>query len=227
MPQGEKLKKSDLVVPKTEAYARKPKNVRRGGPMGIMVNDNFAAALPSMTRNIEQIIAGKAVQDGAFLLLNDVKEKGATDVKEHASLKRKRNEVSVLLSRGRNAKGVRGEYDLDELAELEPELKKLVTERMKTSGGGSGGGSGGKKGSSSAEDDSASAAISNFVNDLGISRGKKRGGGGSGSASASGGGGGRPQKVPALDKATGKSSSKEGVFADDDAVAATFGDDFV
>lgn len=134
MPQGEKLNKTDIVVPQKEGYTRKPKNVKRGGPMGIIVNERFAAALPSMTRNIEHIIAGKAVQDGAHLIMRDVKDNGSAAVKERASLKRKRNEVSVLLSKGRNAKGVRGEFDVDELAELAPELKKLLTQRAATSG---------------------------------------------------------------------------------------------
>jgi hypothetical protein len=211
MPQGDS---SAAGAPAKEQYVRK-KESRRSGAQGVggraaQINPNFGRALPSMVRDIEDAAAGKLLRSGASMKLDDLKRAGVDENKAIAKKRKRVNPVSALLARGRNIKGLRGEFSAEELAELDPDLKRLMAERERTGGakraaraGGGGGGGGGGEGALPA---------------------RAGGGGGGGGGAASGGRG----RVQALSGAAGALSAEAGgVFASDPEVAATFGKDFL
>lgn len=227
MPQGEKLGKPGLVVPDKQEYARKNKNVKRGGPMDKQSNQLYIKNLPGMIRNVESIAAGKAVQSGSTIRLGEIKEKGKEELKTKAAGKRAENLVTKVLKKGRNAKGVRGEFDIEQLAELAPELRKLVDQRAASKPKGPGAGpaaagagigmrTAGSKRTADSIDDSGSADTHNV-------KAKK--------ARLSGGGGGAGGKrastlaAPAAGPAAG--SGEDALFASDKQVATEYGDDFL
>jgi hypothetical protein len=231
MPQGAE---STTGAPVKEAYARKRVDVKRGGSgvgqgFSAMQNPRFKAALGGMILDIEAIAAAKLLRSGASVKMADIKRVGQTEVRSAAKKRARPNAVSNVLGRGRNLKGLRGDYSAEELAELDPELKVIVDHRRATAGAGAAGGGGGGAGGGGGGGGAAGGA---------------GGGGGSG-----GGGGARAAGVPGVRaRGEGKSahtrrtaggasltlpvgsasapSAAGGVFASDAEVRATFGDDF-
>jgi|APLak6261671146_1056082.scaffolds.fasta_scaffold64317_1 hypothetical protein len=79
MPQGKVSDKAKSApgIPKSERYAKRvaQEEQRKGGPVkapktetaAAQVNQNFIAALPTMTRNAEMIAAGKLIAQGSSL----------------------------------------------------------------------------------------------------------------------------------------------------------------
>jgi hypothetical protein len=211
-----------------EAYARKTdsrRDHRQGyGGYAAAINPNYKAALHGITRNIEQLVAGKLVQSGAKVHLTDIKRVGAAEVKDKAQQRKRANKVSELLDKGRNLKGVRGEFNADELAELDPELKGILDHRKATAGGGTGG---------AAKRARAAAAEAGSA-EGGSGSGSGSGSGAAGAAEGSGmtasgaikGKGARSLKRVAALSAGAASSGAAGVFASEQEVAATFGADF-
>ncbi len=133
MPQNDKASKSSVAVPShhLETYARKKPTERRGGPNGRPLDAKLVTALPGLVRNIEAIVAGRAAQSGTFMRLKEMKEVGSREVEEkRAKAGGQRvngvKAVNKVLEKARNAKGVRGGFDVEELAELAPELKDLI-----------------------------------------------------------------------------------------------------
>lgn len=146
MPQNDKVRAgtgTTVNVPVTSSSAsavqeyRKEKKCmkKKGGPMNHIVNPNFTAALPGMIRNIEGIIAAKANLANSHIHLADIKVRGENEVKEKRKEMQKslqRNKlVKKVLKKSRNAKGVRGEFDVDELSELSPELQQILINQQK------------------------------------------------------------------------------------------------
>jgi len=232
MPQGGdggSKKRPRALVPEKVTYSRKAEatEVKRGGPLNHTINPTFAAALPGMIRNIELIAAGKAMQSGIGLHTNDMKQAGATEMK---SIKLKRvkgankgsTEVAKIVSRGRNAKGIRGKFDIDELAALQPDLKKVVNKRQ-LEGDDEQGSEHGKR------DDSRRMNASKIVSGgESISRG---GGGGGGGSGGGGGGGGKTNRIKSLMVGTTGSNTSavdaRGLFSSDADVAGAFGKEFL
>ena len=144
MPQNNKVNPgtTGTKVPSTtnasspiQEYRKEKKLMaKRGGPMNKIVNPNFSAALPGMIRNIEGIVAAKANQANSHIHLADIKERGEQEVKEKRKemLKstQRNKQVKKVLKKSRNAKGVRGEFDVEELAELSPELQKILVDQQ-------------------------------------------------------------------------------------------------
>jgi hypothetical protein len=138
MPQGKLGASShDPVAVRSGPYQHK-RIIDRSGPVKLPKNENaaqftFIAALPTMTRNVEMMTAGKLVQSGGWLKSNDLK----LLANQQAEKKRKELDGADPLKKiftkdsNRNIKGLRGDFDVDELAELVPELKKTVDQARK------------------------------------------------------------------------------------------------
>jgi uncharacterized membrane protein YgcG len=243
MPQGDggSKKRPRSLVPEQVTYSRKAEasEVKRGGPLNHTINPTFAAALPGMIRNIELIAAGKAMQSGIGLHTNDMKQAGATEMK---SIKLKRvkgankgsTEVAKIVSRGQNAKGIRGKFDIDELAALQPELKKVVNKRQLDGGEE-------RTADQGKIDDSRRITISKMVSGgsktNGRGAGGEGGGGGAGAGRSAGGGGGggrggaKTNRINSLMKgdSNGGSSAVDarGLFSSDADVVGAFGKEFL
>jgi hypothetical protein len=221
--------------------AGRPRAAKKGGPLARhRITPALAAALPGLTRNIEQMAAARLVRSGATVRLTDVKKSADAE----AALKRAEKSsraagkaVSAILARGKNAKGVRGEFDANELAELDPELKTLLEHRRVTSGGGK---AGAKAGAKAAEDPFAGVAAA-AAGEAGEDSGDEGAGAGAASSAAMpragvkrrGGGGtvSGGKRVAALEKGAGGggggAKGGDALFASDAAVAAQFGADFL
>ena len=213
MPQGDDSAKSDAGGGAKPTYQRKRLNVRRSGARGVgglaaQINPNYLASLPSITRNIEQLTAGKLLQSGLGLHLTDIRDSGKQEVKAKGIKRKRANPITTLLQRGKNLKGVKGEFDAEELAALDPELRTMLDHRRATSGAGGGvskkrrGGSGGEGGAAGA----------------GMPAPSGEGGGG--------GGGGRG-RAQALSGPLGTAAGAKGVFATDAEVEGALGADFL
>jgi hypothetical protein len=90
MPQGKASSKKasgPIGLPKHERYAKRvaEEEQRKGGPVKAakseearsQVNQNFIAALPTMTRNAEMISAGKLIAQGSNLRTGELKKLAA------------------------------------------------------------------------------------------------------------------------------------------------------
>ena len=218
MPQGDDAANSGIAV-KQHTYKRKRENVRRSGARGTgglaaQINPNFLKSLPSMTRDIEQLTAGKLLQSGQTLRLNDIREIGKQEVKAKGIKRKRANPITELLSKGKNVRGIKGEFDASELAELDPELKSLMDHRKATSGGGGdakrkrdGGGSGANAAAAGAAGKGSMPAPS-------------------GGTEGGGKGGGRGRAL-ALSAPLGEDATTRGVFATDAEVKASLGEEFL
>jgi uncharacterized membrane protein YgcG len=235
MPQGGdggSKKRPRSLVPEKTTYSRKsdPSDVKRGGPLNHTINPTFAAALPGMIRNIELIAAGKAMQSGIGLHTNDMKSAGAIEMK---SIKLKRvkgankgaTEVAKIVNRGRNAKGIRGKFDIDELAALQPDLKKVVNKRQLEGDYDDDG----KKGNEVSRSDETrrinGARLGSGESKSSTGRGSSGGGGGGG------GGGGKTNRIQSLSIGAASESQSvvdvRGIFSSDADVAGAFGKEFL
>jgi hypothetical protein len=226
MPQGDDSAKSE-GAPRSSTYQRKRVNVRRSGAKGVgglaaQINPNFLKSLPSITRNIEQLTAGKLLQSGLGLHMTDIRASGKSEMKAKGKKRRRVNPISALLLRGKNLKGVKGEFDTEELAALDPELRTMLAHRKASSGaGGSGsaktrkveGGSGGQAAGGGGSS-SGGGVMPAPSGEGGAGGGKKGGGGGRGRAQA-------------LSAPLAPRGEAKGVFATDAEVKDAFGDDFL
>jgi hypothetical protein len=242
MPQGEKYRPSALVVPEREEYGKKRHDVKRGGPLvfhAAAANPGFASALHHMIGTIETIAAGKAARAGGSMRLGDVRKRGEVEAaakraeaRAEAPGPRGKESVAKVLAKCRNAKGVRGGFDVEELAELAPELKALLGQGQgKGQGGGARGGA--KDGGSSGGADGAAQGAAAMA---GLKRKERAGAGGadadfggapSGKRRAGGGGGGGRAGAGAGRDPLPSGPAPASLFATDAEVAATFGADFV
>jgi uncharacterized membrane protein YgcG len=245
MPQGGdggSKKRPRSLVPEKATYSRKADSteVKRGGPLNHTINPTFAAALPGMIRNIELIAAGKAMQSGIGLHTHDMKSAGAIEMK---SIKLKRvkgankgaTEVAKIVNRGRNAKGIRGKFDIDELAALQPDLKKVVNKRQLD-----GDYDDVKKGSEVSNRDETKrlngARLGSGESKSSTGRGSSSGGGGGGGGGVGGvgvggGGGGKTNRIKSLTVGVASGSQSvvdvRGIFSSDADVAGAFGKEFL
>lgn len=233
MPQGAE---SSTGAPVKETYARKRTDVKRGGSgvgqgFSAMQNPRFKAALGGMILDIEAIAAAKLLRSGASVKMADIKRVGQTEVRSAAKKRARPNAVSNVLGRGRNLKGLRGDYSAEELAELDPELKIIVDHRRATAGAGAAGGGGGASmsgggGGGSAVGGSGGGGGSGgkIVDSSGARAAGVRARGEGKSSHARRNAGGACMTVPAGSAAA--PSAAGGVFASDAEVRETFGDDF-
>lgn len=154
MPQGEGSSSGGQVKALYKGKKSAAEMKKGGANVGLtgmaLQNLAFKAGLGKMITDIESIAAAKLVKSGAAIQLSDLKRIGQGEIRTQGKKRARVNAVTQVLTRGRNLKGVRGEIDVDELAELDPELKAYVDHRKATSGkgklGGGGAGSGGGSG---------------------------------------------------------------------------------
>jgi hypothetical protein len=234
MPQGEGSS-SGGQVKTLYAKKRSAAEVKKGGAnVGLtgmaLQNLAFKAGLGKMISDIEAIAAAKLVKSGAAVQLSDLKRIGQGEIRTQGKKRARVNAVTSVLTRGRNLKGVRGEIDVDELAELDPELKAYVDHRKATAGGGgkkSGGGAGagggsGHRGSGPIEA-TAPAVVVRRTGPIDPTT-RPRGVGKVAAARANATGGTAKRIMP--NNAAEKPASAGGLFASDAQVAAQFGADF-
>lgn len=211
MVQGDlKSKKPSSVVPEKKEYTGRERNVKKGGPREAALTPGFAAALPGMIKTAEAIAASRLTRSGAKIRLNEIKELASEEIKMKAEANRKRNYVSEVLSRTRNVKGVRGEFDAEELAKLDPELKAILDKRHVSQGG---------KPKKSADESNDLARVSlddsSLTNAKGSSKGVKR------LKTAQHG------KVASLENAGAADDKDSNLFSSNEQISTAFGEDFL
>ena len=220
MPQGEEVGAGNSTK---ATYKRKRENVRRSGAQGVggraaQMNPNYLSALPGMVRDVEQIAAGKLLQSGATLKLRDIRESGVIEKKKNTGKKKKVNPVTAVLARSKNLKGVKGSFDVEELANVDPELRTLLNNRKATSGAAK------KKvlkekngstepGTGEGDTESGARAVGGGLTAPRAISGKRGGSGRVASLMEAGGG--------------GSASGEPSVFATDAEIGETFGSDFL
>ena len=239
MPQGEGSS-SGGQVKTLYAKKRSAAEVKKGGAnVGLtgmaLQNLAFKAGLGKMISDIEAIAAAKLVKSGAAVQLSDLKRIGQGEIRTQGKKRARVNAVTSVLARGRNLKGVRGEIDVDELAELDPELKAYVDHRKATAGGGgkkstSGAGAGGGSGhrgtgpiEAVAGAGAGAAAVVRRTGPIDPTT-RPRGVGKVAAARANATGGPAKRIMPS--SAAEKPASAGGLFASDAQVAVQFGADF-
>lgn len=189
-------------------------------------NAAFKAGLGKMISDIEAITAAKLVKSGAGVQLSDIKRIGAGEIKSSNKKRARPNAISKILSRGKNLKGVRGDFDISELADLDDELKVFIDHRRKTAGGGEkkpGSANAGTGGGASAAVVAAPAApldASARPRGMGKAAAEARAGGTGSVRGAS-----RTQ-LTLPKEAAGTPAAAGGLFASDAQVSARFGADF-
>lgn len=216
MPQSEKVSlKGGVSVPeRSEGYARKEgKKGRKQYIRAVAITESFASALPRMNQNTEAIAAAKLLKSGAIIRMKDVKEVGQLEIRQQRLDSKKKNAVTDILNRAKNLKGFKGGLDAEELAALDPELKALLDHRKATSGR--------KRAAedSTAQEEGAGSAAPSKGSTIPLPAAKK-------TKVSTAGGGSKGVRVESLATGAG-SGGGQPLFASDDAVASTFGKDFL
>jgi hypothetical protein len=231
MPQGDG---SASGAPTKSTYSRKRSaaEMKKGGAnvgtSGMALqNAAFKAGLGKMISDIEAITAAKLVKSGAGVQLSDIKRIGAGEIKSSNKKRARPNAISRILSRGKNLKGVRGDFDISELADLDDELKVFIDHRRKTAGGGekkSGSASAGTGGGGASAAVAAApvAPLDASVRPRGMGKAAAEArAGGTGSARSA-----LRTQLTLPKEAAGTPATAGGLFASDAQVSARFGSDF-